>query len=156
MQKLNLKKLVKLNVIQSVDPSINLRKSYLEKSDESISSSKILYKNKQYNDAIALSYFSMYNSLLALLFSCGIKSENHNASIFLLKEIFDIDNSEIKTAKVERKDKQYYPSFSTNEKEVSNAIKISEKFNSEIEDFIEKLTSDKIKGYHIKFKSLIK
>ncbi len=51
MQKLNFKKLVKLKVVQLVNPSVNLRKSYLEKSDESISSSKILHKNRQYNDA---------------------------------------------------------------------------------------------------------
>lgn len=142
---------MKLKIIQPVEPSVNLTKSYLGKSDESLSSSKILYKNKQYNDSIALSYFSMYNSLLALLFSCGIKSENHNASIFLLEEIFEIDNSEIKIAKIERKDKQYYPSFSTNEKEVANAIKSAEKFNSELADFIDKLTNDKKKNIKLNF-----
>lgn len=142
--KLNLKKLNKLKIVQVVEPSENLRKSYFEKSDESLFSSKVLHKNGQYNDAITLSYFSMYNSLLGLLYFCRIKSENHNASIFLLKEVFGVDNTEIKTAKIERKDKQYYPSFSTNEKESLNAIESAEEFNSEIADFADRLTNFRI------------
>jgi uncharacterized protein (UPF0332 family) len=142
--KLNLKKLNRLKVLQIVETSKNLKESYLKKSDESLFSSKVLHKNNQYNDAIALSYFSMYNSLLALLYFCGIKSENHNVSILLLKEIFEIDNSEIKNAKIERKDKQYYPSFSTNKKESESAINSAEKFNSEIVYFIDRLTNAEI------------
>jgi len=39
---------------------------------------------------------------LALLFKVGIKSENHTASILLLKELFGLDNSKILNAKKER------------------------------------------------------
>lgn len=152
--KINFKRLVKLRVIQLVEPSTNLRKSYHQKSAESLLSSKYLLEKSQYNDAIALSYFSMYNSLLSLLYSCGIKSENHNASIFLLKEIFEINNEEILFAKIERKDKQYYPSFSTNKKEVEDAIKTAEFFNSSLNDFIARLNNSKIKEYRNKFQKL--
>jgi len=152
---LNLKKLSKLKIIQVVEPSGNLKESYLKKSDESLFSSKVLHKNKQYNDAIALSYFSMYNSLLALLHFCGIKSENHNASIFILKEVFGIDNSEIKTAKRERKDKQYYPSLSTSEEESADAIESAERFNSKIADFIDRLTNTEIMEIIGKFEGLL-
>lgn len=98
----------------------------------------------------------MYNSVLALLFFCGIKSENHNLSIFLLKEIFEIDNKSILLAKKERKDKQYYPSFSTNKQEVSSAIKNAEIFNSQIEDFISKIKLIEIEQYQKKLKKLLK
>jgi uncharacterized protein (UPF0332 family) len=150
----NLRKLAKLKIIKLVEPSKNLKESYAQKSEDSLLSSKFLLEKKQYNDSISLSYFSMYNSLLSLLFFCGIKSENHNASIFLLKEIFEIDNLEILYAKKERKDKQYYPSFSTSEKETITAIRITEQFNSEIREFIERLNSEKIKIIRIKFKKL--
>jgi len=107
-QTINLRKLVKLKILQMVEPSENLKNSYLQKSENSLKSAKILSTNGQYTDAIALSYFSMYYSVLALFYLIGVKSENHNASIFLLKRIFDIDNEVIKKAKFERKDKQYY------------------------------------------------
>jgi uncharacterized protein (UPF0332 family) len=154
--KINLKKLNKLKIIQIVEPSKNLEESYIRKSEESLLSTKFLFEKKQYNDSISLSYFSMYNSVLALFYRCGIKCENHNASIYLLKEIFEIENIEIKNAKVERKDKQYYPSFSTNKEEVYNAIKSAERFNGEIKDFIDKLDSKKIESFRTKLKNLLK
>jgi len=155
-EKINLKKLNKLKILQLVEPSENLKESYLKKSEESLLSTKYLYEKSQYNDSISLSYFSMYNSLLALFYVCGIKCENHNASIYLLKELFSIENTGIKKAKTERRDKQYYPSFSTNKEEVSNAIESAEEFNAEILDFIEKLTSKQIKNYREKLSILLK
>lgn len=154
-EKINLKKLRKLKVLQIVDPSENMKESYLKKSEESLLSSKFLYEKSQYNDSISLSYFSMYNSLLALLYRCGIKCENHNASILLLKEIFGIENREIAKAKTERKDKQYYPSLSTSREETISAIKSSERFNANLRDFTEKLNSKKIDDYRDKLKSLL-
>jgi len=43
-------------------------------------------KNKKLEEAVSMAYYSMYYSLLALLFRVGIKSENHTASIFLLRD----------------------------------------------------------------------
>lgn len=154
--KINLKRLKKLKVIQLIEPSINIMKSYLGKSEESLLSSKFLLEKGQYNDSIALSYFSMYNSLLALSYQCGIKSENHNASIFLLKKVYNIDNKNIMNAKSERKDKQYYPSLSTDKKEVLIAVESAEEFNLEIENFILNLNTKKIANYRKLFEELIK
>ena len=150
------KRLVKLKIIQLVNPSKVMSKSYLLKSKESLLSSRILYDNKQYNDSIALSYFSMYNSLLGLLYFCGIKSENHNVSISLLRDLFNINNIQIKDAKKNRKDKQYYPSELTSKIETFNAIRESEDFNSMIRDLIERMDSGKLMKYREDFLSLIK
>jgi len=155
-KKINLKKLNKLKILQLVEPSENLKEYYLKKSEESLLSTKFLHEKSQYNDSISLSYFSMYNSLLALFYICEIKCENHNTSIYPLKKLFSIENIEIKNAKTERRDKQYYPSFSTSKEEVSNAIKSAEKFNAEIKDFIEKLTLKQIKTYREKLSILLK
>ena len=57
-----------------------------------------------------MSYYAMYNPLIALLFKIGIKCENHPASIILFKRLFNrIDLFKtISFAKEERVDKQYY------------------------------------------------
>lgn len=154
-ESVNLKKLVKLGIVQVVEPSENLMKSYMQKSEDSLKSAKILLDNKQFADSISLSYFSMYNSLLALMFFIGIKSENHKASIFLLKDIFGIDNETIKKAKLDRKDKQYYPNFLVSDKEVLEAVKSTELFNSEIAEFIARLNSADKEKYLNKARAIL-
>mgnify|MGYP003968724229 CR=1 FL=1 len=151
----NLKKLLKLKVLQLVDPSENLKISYLEKSFDSLKSAKILKENSLYSDSIPLSYYSMYNSLLALLFKIGIKSENHNVSIFLLKKIFRLDNSDIIHSKKSRTQAQYYTSSDSSEQSTQYAVESAENFNYKIRDFIDRLTSDQIEEYRNKFKELL-
>ena len=86
-----------------IEPSEEIKESYFEKSESNLSSAKILLKNDKFEEAVALTYYSMYNLVIALLFKVGIKSENHTASIILLDELFGIDNSDIKYAKKERR-----------------------------------------------------
>ena len=92
---------------------------------------------------------------MALLFKVGIKSENHTASIILLKELFGIDNKEIKVAKKERINKQYYVDFKITEIEVRRLIRMAENFNSMLFDFIEKLKNEEIERIRKKFEKLI-
>jgi uncharacterized protein (UPF0332 family) len=92
----------------------------------------------------------MYHSVLAALFSIGIKSENHTASIILLKEVFEIDNTKILRAKTERIDKQYYVDFTVKQDEALNAVQTAEKFIAKMQDSIATLNEEKIKQYHKK------
>jgi uncharacterized protein (UPF0332 family) len=154
-QEVSLKKLWKLKILQIVEPTENLKNAYLQKAEDSLNSSKILLENKQYSDSLALSYFSMYNSVLALLYLVGVKSENHNASIFLLKQIFGIDNESLKKAKSERRDSQYYPNTLISKKDVLESIKITELFNTEILDFINKINTEDKEGYLKKLKNIL-
>ena len=149
---IKLKKEGKLNLIE---PSEEIKQSYLEKSESNIISAKILLENNRLEESVILAYYSMYHSLVALLFKSGIKSENHTASIILLKEVFGIDNSEITFAKKERVDKQYYIDFEITKKQVEDSIKKAEIFNSKILDFISRLTNEMIKDYREKFKEII-
>ncbi len=64
----------------------------------------------------------MYYSILGLFFRCGVKSENHTGTIIILKELFEVENSEIQKAKKERVDKQYYVEFKATKKEVIDGI----------------------------------
>ena len=137
-----LKKLFKEGKIKIDEPSETISKSYLEKSLKTMGSAKILTNAGNYNDALALTYYSMYYSVLALLYSVGIKSENHSASIKLLKLVFELDNKEIFEAKKERIDKQYYIQFNATKQVLSEAILIAEDFNDALNDFISKMTSE--------------
>ncbi len=61
-----------------------------------------------------MSYYAMYDVLLALLFRVGIKCENHSGSISLLELIFEKkDLSQlILNAKKERIDKEKFAKYS--------------------------------------------
>jgi len=151
-----LNKLKKEKRLGLVEPNINIKKSYFEKSESNIISSKALLKIDRLEEATSLAYYSAYHSLLALLYGIGIKCENHTASIILLKEIFDLDNSFILFAKKERVDKQYYVSFKITKREVEDLIKEAESFNEIIIEFTSRLNNEKINFYRNKFKILLK
>ena len=156
MKKINF--LIKLKLdgkLQLVEPSEEIKQSYLGKSESNLISAKILLNNNRLEESVGLAYYSMYHLLTALLFKIGIKSENHSASIILLKELFNMNNKEISEAKSERIDKQYYIDFKISSEEVQNTIRIAELFNSAIFDFISKINNEQIKHYREKFKELI-
>lgn len=156
MKEINfLKKLKKEGKIKLIEPSNEISDSYISKSESNISSSKILLKSNKLEESIALTYYSMYHMLTALLFRIGIKCENHTASIILLKDVFDIGNLDILNAKKERIDKQYYTDFHIVGEEIIEAIDSAEEFNSKILDFLSKLTNDDIKKFRERFKELI-
>lgn len=87
-----------------------MKMSYLTKAENCLKSSKILFLNELYENSTSEAYYCIYNSLLALLFKIGIKSENHSASIILFEKLFN--NKDLAGialwAKEERIDKQYY------------------------------------------------
>lgn len=156
MRKINfLKKINKENKLVFVEPNEEIKKSYLEKSESNLISAKILLENNRLEESVSLCYYSMYHLLIALLFKNGIKSENHSASIILLKELFSLDNKDILFAKKERIDKQYYTDFKITKDEVIELIEIAENFNKILFDFISKLSNKDIVKYRNKLKELL-
>jgi len=147
-----LSKLRKEGKLKLVNPSESVCKSYLAKSDSHLRSAKLLLKNDFIEESIALGYYSMYHSLLALLFRTGIKCENHAAGIILLKTVFDLKNQEISDAKQERIDTQYYVDFSVTKAEVTETLTSAERFNSNLYDFIFRLTRTEIEKYRTTFR----
>jgi len=151
-----LRKLCRGGKIQIIESTEEISKSYIEKSESNLISSKILLDNDRLEESTSLTYYSMYNLVLSLLFKVGIKSENHSASIFLLKEIFDFDNQPILDAKRERIDKQYYTGFEIAKEEVSGGIIAAENFNRNLSGFILGLNNQKIKDFRIKLENLLR
>ena len=142
--------------IKLVEPSEDIASSYALKSQKSLLSAKTLIKIQNYDDATALTYYSMYYSALALLYKCGIKSENHTGTIILIKELFGIDSAVLTQAKKDRVDKQYYVDFKATEKDVIQGIAIAEEFNSIIKQKIDTIKNAQIIEYHTKAKKLLK
>ena len=155
MKKQNfLSKLKTERKLELVESSEEIKDSYIEKSESNLISAKILIENNRLEESISLSYYSMYNMLTALLFKIGIKSENYSASIILLKKIFNIDNSNIKEAKKERIDKQYYVDFNITKQETKEAIVIAEQFNIIILNFLEKINKKDIQIFREDFENV--
>lgn len=72
-----------------------------------------------------------------------------------MKKLFNIDNSLIEFAKKERVDKQYYINFHIKKNDAEEMIKIAEKFNSELLDFISRLNKEDINMYRDKLIKLL-
>lgn len=141
--------------LEFVEPSEEIKESYIIKSDSNLESSKILFNNNKLEESVSLAYYSMYHLLTALLFKVGIKSENHSASIILLKEVFGLDNKSIFEAKTERVDKQYYIDFVITNRGVLDAIEKAEAFKHEMIDFISKMNIKDVQYYRNKLKEII-
>ncbi len=109
----NLKRELKLEM---VEPSYEMKESYLGMAQECLTSAKFLQENKLYKNSIATAYYTMYNALTALLFKVGIKCEIHNGSIAIFRTFFKEPEllKIIVFGKEERRDKQYYPTSKDN------------------------------------------
>lgn len=147
-----LRKLHSKDKLNLIEPSNNISSDYIKKSSNSLRAAKLLKEQDLFEESVSMAYYSMYHILTALLFKTGIKCENHTGSIILLKELFNLDNSEISFAKTERVDKQYYTDFIIVEKDVNQSIKSAEDFRNKIIIHIENLKNEDIK----KFRELLK
>lgn len=148
-------KLKKEKKIEAVEPNEEIKESYLKDSESYFVSSKMLFKENKLKESTQIIYFSVYYSILALLFKAGIKSENHLGSIILLKEIFGLNNSFVLMLQKKRVG-TYYPDFNLQKQELNELIQKAEEININLFDFISKLTNEQIKIYRNKFINLIK
>lgn len=106
-----------------------------------------------------MSYYAMYNLLLALLFRAGIKCENHGGSILLLKLLFGEKDlyKLISDAKKERIDKQYYVTTEKDEitKEIADELLTNaEEFVLKMKLLIKNLNNDQIEELRKKFETI--
>ncbi len=132
-----IKKLCKEQTIKITEPSIEVCESYQKKSKKSLLSARALIDIENFDDATALTYYSMYYMALGLLYKTGIKSENHMGTILLLENLFDINIEIIKQAKKDRVDKQYYTDFEATKQDVEEGIEIAQEFNAKIKNIID-------------------
>lgn len=161
MKKLNfLNKLKKKEVLEIVEPSNEISKSYLIKSEKCNQVAKLAFNAGIYENAISEAYYSIYNTVIALFYKCGIKCENHSAAVILIKQLFNCNNLHkiFFEFKKDRIDNQYYIPVLNAEpitKEMCNErLKTAQKFNMELRIYMEKLTLEDIKKIRTDFEEL--
>lgn len=157
-----LNKLKKDGKLELVEPSEEICSSYLDKADKCLKSARLLLQNNLYENSISMSYYVMYNSLIALFFKIGIKCENHSGSILLFKKLFDrIDLFKIISfAKKERIDKQYYVaskqnSFLTKES-AQDMLSKAEEFIVQMKLLIKSLNYEEMGRLRKEFRAFLK
>lgn len=153
-----LNKIKKEDKLELIDPSKEIADSYIKKAESHFESAKILFISEKFEESISMAYYGMYHSLLALLFKCGIKSENHTASIILLKELFNENKlaKEIEFGKKERIDRQYYIDFKLTKSDCKEMINKTENFILEIKIIIKNLNNEKISIIRNKLEDVLK
>jgi uncharacterized protein (UPF0332 family) len=150
-------KLKKQGKLEIVEPSEDVCNSYLKKADNSLKSAKVLLQNNLYENSVSMSYYTMYNSLTALLFKVGVKCENHSGSIILFKNLFGrIDlHKTIKFAKKERIDKQYYVDFILTKTSAIDLLKKAEDFLVKMKLIIKNIGNEDIQKLREKLKDIL-
>jgi uncharacterized protein (UPF0332 family) len=136
MQKQNfLDKLKSEKNLKLVEPSEEISKSFLIKSEKCAIVAKLAFNEGIYENSLSEAYFSIYNTVTALFFKCGIKCENHSAAVILIQKLFKLEHMHkiFSDFKKDRIDNQYYvPVVGTESitKEQCNArIKTAQRFN---------------------------
>jgi len=145
--------------LELVEPSEDICNSYLEKSANCLKSAKLLLQNNLYENSIGLSYYTMYNLLLALLSRIGIKCENMVLQFCLLKLLLDENKlfKLISDAKTERIDKQYHVTTEKDEitKDISDELlNNAEAFALKMKLVIKNLNNDFIDEIRKKFETI--
>ena len=155
-----LKKLKKERRLELVEPSEEMKSSYLKKAEDCLKSSKILFQNELYENSTSEAYYCIYNSLLSLFFKVGIKSENHSGSIIIFDKMFEEKELTkiISSAKKERIDKQYYveskQASKATKKSCDNMIQNAENFLVKIKLLISEINTEKIENIRNAFENL--
>jgi len=153
-------KLKKEESLKLVEPSEEISKSYLIKSDKCIQVAKLAYEAGIYENAVSEAYYSIYNTIMSLFFKCGIKCENHSGTVILIKELFNLDKLHLifSEFKKDRIDNQYYIPILDNEpinKEKCNErIATAQRFNAELRSYTGKLTLQEISNIRKRFEEI--
>jgi len=144
------------NGLQKVDPNKNLSNSYLSQAENSLSKVDELIKENDLVWASVRIYYAAYYSLYAFLQRIGIKSENHDCSINLVKKLMNNEFvGNIDRLKKERIDAQYYLEIGKKE-EMLNFYNIAKEFYLKFKNIIVNISDDDILKYRIKIDTLRK
>jgi len=107
------------NGLKLVEPNEIVSDSYLEQSEKALSKVKFLIEENDFVWANSRMYYCVYYSIMSFLYKIGVKSENHDCSIevvkFLFGETFGAD-----FFKEMRVGSQYYFKFSGKEDLLKN------------------------------------
>ncbi|MBU2634410.1 MAG: HEPN domain-containing protein [Nanoarchaeota archaeon] len=160
MKKSNfLSKLKQEEKLEIIEPSEEISKSYLIKSDKCIKVAKLAYDANIYENAVSEAYYSIYNTVQSLFFKCGIKCENHSGAVLLTKDLFNLEKMYLTFSefKKDRIDNQYCVQNNTepiHKEKCDERIKTAQKFNVELRTYLGKLKVQEINNIRTKFQEI--
>ncbi|MBC8444181.1 HEPN domain-containing protein [Candidatus Woesearchaeota archaeon] len=155
-----LAKLKKEKKLKLVEQSEEIAKSYQIKSDKCLQVAKLAYEAGIYENAVSESYYSIYNTVMSLFFTCGLKCENHSAAVILIKELFNLEELHIVFSefKKDRIDNQYYvpviDAEPINKEKCAERIKTAQRFNMELRAYKNKISIQEITTLREKFNNI--
>jgi len=142
--------------LKLIEPNLNVSNSYLIQSEKTLSKVKRLIDEEDYLWASVRIYYCAYYCIYSFLQKVGIKSENHDCSIelikFLLNEEFVKD---IDIFRASRIDSQYYLILGQKEKLLENYQKVKE-FYLNFKEKIDALGKKEITNFRIKIEGALK
>ena len=142
------------NGLKIVEPNEEIALSYLGEAEKTLSKIKNLIEEDDFVWASVRIYYCAYYSLYSLLQRIGVKSENHDCSIWLVKRLLDKDFIEdIISFKEDRINSQYYLKTGQKEKLFGFYSKVKN-FYLDFREIVENLTDEDIKNYINKIKEL--
>lgn len=147
-------------VLEIVESSEEISKSYLIKSENCLRVAKLAFNAGIYENAVSEAYYSIYNAAQTLFFKCGIKCENHSAAVILIRKLFGLEDLYLifSDFKQDRIDNQYYVTGTSNEaatkENCEERIKVAQKFNAKLRAYMEHLNLEDIKRIRTGFERL--
>jgi uncharacterized protein (UPF0332 family) len=125
--------------VRLVAPNENISKAYLDQAEMTLSKIKKLIEEEDFLWASVRIYYCAYYSLYSFLQRVGVKSENHDCSIEIVKTLIARDFvKDIDFFKKERVDSQYYLRFGQKSKLLDMYGKVKN-FYFEFREIVEKL-----------------
>lgn len=142
------------NELKIVEPNKEIALSYLNEAEKTLSKIKNLIEENDFVWASVRIYYCAYYSLYSFLQRIGTKSENHDCSVELVKELLHKDFiNEITSFKKDRIDSQYYLKTGQKEKLLGLYSKVKE-FYLDFREIVENLTDQDIKDFNDKIKEM--
>lgn len=139
--------------LKLIEPNLIVSNSYLDQAEKTLSKIKQLIEEEDFVWASARIYYSAYYLVNSFLQKIGVKSENHDCSIELIKYLFEKD-FDLGLFKKNRIDSQYYFKFRQKKDlfELYSKVKL---FYLEFREQIELFGEKKIEGVRIKLRGFL-
>lgn len=136
-------------------PNSNLSEAYVKMArDDIIALRSLPIKIREWK--VVTAYYARYHMLTALLVKIGVECKDHNCSISIAEYLFpDIDGklfSDLRRAKKQRINLQYYTNRPVKEKDIDRNIKNVNFFVNSITKILESLTREQIEAIRRKLK----
>ena len=136
--------------IKIEDPNDNLCNVYISKAKSALNMLSSATEKDEVDWIATTAYYARYFAFYALLQKCGIKSEIHDCTIFLMHFLFVEESlideqfyNELQLAKELRVDTQYYITDKLDKEKLKQDSETARSFVLKMEEVIENLAKDK-------------